>query len=97
MLVCYHEAEEMIRMRNYAGRILVRVPPQLHRELAREAFESGRSINELCLEAIVARKALKNYDPWKAVEEIWKKNRKIRPKQIKADILGALSEVRHGR
>ena len=83
-------------MRNYAGRILVRVPPQLHRELAREAFETGRSINELCLEAIVARKALKNYDPWKAIEEMWRKNRKIRPGQIKADILGAISEVRHG-
>ena len=50
-------------MRNYAGRILIRVPPEVHRELAREAFESGRSINELCLEAIVARKALRDYDP----------------------------------
>jgi hypothetical protein len=84
-------------MRNYAGRILIRVPPEVHRELAREAFESGRSINELCLEAIVARKALRNYDPWKAVEEIWDKNRKVRPKQLQPDILRAISEVRHGR
>jgi len=84
-------------MRNYAGRILIRVPPQVHRELAREAFESGRSINELCLEAIVARKALRNYDPWNAVEEIWGKNRKVRPKQLRADILTAISEARHGR
>ena len=84
-------------MRNYAGRILIRVPPEVHRELAREAFECGRSINELCLEAIMARKVLKNYDPWKAVEEIWNQNRKIRPKQIKADILRAISEVRRGR
>ena len=44
-------------MRNYAGRILIRVPSQLHKDLAREAFESGRSINQLCLEAILARKA----------------------------------------
>jgi len=84
-------------MRNYAGRILIRVPPQVHRELAREAFERGRSINELCLEAIIARKALRNYDPWKAVEEIWEKNRKVRPKQLRADILTAISEARHGR
>lgn len=84
-------------MRNYAGRILIRVPPEIHRELAREAFESGRSINELCLEAIVARKALRNYDPWKAVEEIWEKNRKAKPKQLQAEILGAISEVRDGR
>jgi hypothetical protein len=84
-------------MRNYAGRILIRVPPEVHQGLAREAFKSGRSINELCLEAIVAREALKNYDPWKAVEEIWDKNRKVRPKRLQAEILGALAEVRHGR
>ena len=84
-------------MRNYAGRILIRVPPEIHRELAREAFESGRSINELCLEAIVARRALMNYDPWKAVEEIWDENRKVRPKQLRANILTAISEVRRGR
>jgi hypothetical protein len=84
-------------MRNYAGRILIRVPPEVHRELAREAFESGRSINELCLEAIVARKALRDYDPWKALQEIWAQNRKVKPKQLQAEILSAISEVRHGR
>ncbi len=84
-------------MRSYAGRILIRVPPEVHKELAREAFESGRSINELCLEAIVARKALKNYDPWKAVDDIWEKNRKVKPKQLQAEILSAISEVRRGR
>ena len=84
-------------MRNFAGRILIRVPSELHEELAREAFESGRSINQLCLEAILARKALKKYDPWKAVEEIWEQNRKIKPRQLQSDILKAISEVRHGR
>jgi hypothetical protein len=84
-------------MRNYAGRILIRVPPDVHKELAREAFESGRSINQLCLEAILARKALRRYDPWKAIEEIWDRNRKISPKRAKADILRAISEVRRGR
>ena len=84
-------------MRTYAGKILIRVPSEVHKELAREAFESGRSINELCLEAIVARKALRDYDPWKAVEEIWAQNRKVNPKQLQAEILSAISEVRHGR
>ncbi len=84
-------------MRNYAGRILIRVPSGLHKELAREAFESGRSINQHCLEAILARKALKKYDPWKSVEEIWEQNRKIKPRQLQSDILKAISEVRHGR
>jgi hypothetical protein len=84
-------------MRNYAGRILIRVPSELHKELAREAFESGRSLNQLCLEAILVRKALRKYDPWKAIEEIWKQNRKVRPKDVQSDILKAISEVRHGR
>jgi predicted HicB family RNase H-like nuclease len=44
-------------MRNYAGRILIRVPSQLHKDLAREPFESGRSVKQLCLEAILARRA----------------------------------------
>jgi hypothetical protein len=84
-------------MRNYGGKILIRVPSELHRDLAREAFESGRSINQLCLEAILARKALRKYDPWKAIEEIWKQNRRVRPRQLQSDILRAISEVRHGR
>lgn len=84
-------------MRNYAGKILIRVPSELHKDLAREAFQSGRSINQLCLEAIIARKALKKYDPWKAIEEIWSRNRGVKPKQVKSDILRAISEVRRGR
>jgi hypothetical protein len=84
-------------MRNYAGRILIRVSPNLHKELAREAFESGRSINQLCLEAIVVRKALRKYDPWKAIEEVWEQNRKVKPKQLQSEILRAISEVRNGR
>ena len=47
-------------MRTFNGKILLRVSPEMHEELAREAFESGRSINRLCLEAILARKALKH-------------------------------------
>jgi len=84
-------------MRTYAGRILIRVPSELHKDLAREAFESGRSINQLCLEAIIARKALRRYDPWKAVEELWKQNRKVKPRQLQRDIARAISEVRDAR
>jgi len=84
-------------MRNYAGRILIRVPSEVHKDLAREAFESGRSINQLCLEAILARKALRRYDPWKTIEEIWRQNRGVKPQQAQSDILRAISEVRHGR
>ena len=84
-------------MRTYAGKILIRVPTKVHKDLAREAFESGRSINQLCLEAIMARKALRDYDPWKAIEEIWAQNRNVKPKQVRSDILRAISEVRRAR
>ena len=84
-------------MRMYAGRILIRVPGEVHKELAREAFERGRSINQLCLEAIMARKALRCYDPWKGIGEIWVRNRNVKPKQVRTDILRAISEVRRAR
>ena len=84
-------------MRMYAGRILIRVPGEVHKELAREAFESGRSINQLCLEAIMARKALKGYDPWKGVEEGWARNRNVKSQQVRSDVLKAISEVRRAR
>ena len=49
-------------MRNYAGEVRTRVPSELHKDLAREAFERGRSINQLCLEAIMARNRPYNRD-----------------------------------
>jgi len=84
-------------MRQYSGRLLLRVPGSLHQELALEAFESGRSINQLCLEALLVRKALKGYDPWRAIEAIWQENRGVDPLRLSKDISKALKEVRHAR
>jgi hypothetical protein len=84
-------------VRAYSGKILLRVPPSLHRDLAEEAFRTGRSINALCLEALIARRALKGYDPWKTVEEIWRRNRDIAPDRVAEDVAAALKEVRRGR
>ncbi len=84
-------------MRSFAGKILIRVPPGVHKQLAKEAFESGRSINQLCLEAIVARKALKNYNPWKGIEEVRDKNKGIDEKELQREIYKALRDVRHGK
>ncbi len=83
-------------MRNFAGKILIRVPEKIHKELAKEAFQTGRSINQLCLAAILARKALKKYDPWKGIEEIWKANRRVDEEQLAKDIHRAIVNVRHG-
>lgn len=42
-----HKVPEPIASRKFSGKILVRVPPQLHRALALEAGEQGVSINRL--------------------------------------------------
>ncbi len=72
------------------------MPAGLHKDLAREAFESGTSINRICMESLLARKALKNYDPWKALEKIWKHNRKISASKVAEDVHEAILEVRRG-
>jgi predicted HicB family RNase H-like nuclease len=38
---------EPLSTRTYSGKFMVRVPPQLHRELATQAAESGVSLNRL--------------------------------------------------
>ncbi len=38
---------EPIAIRQYSGKFLVRVPPELHRRLALEAAEAGVSLNRL--------------------------------------------------
>lgn len=81
-------------MRTFSGKILLRVPAKIHKELAQEAFKSGRSINQICMAAILARKALKDYNPWKSIEKIWEKNKKGNAAQLTEDIRLALSEVR---
>ena len=84
-------------MRAYSGKILLRVPAEIHKELAREAFDSGRSINQLCMEAILARKALKNYDPWKAIDRVWERNKGADPAKLTGDIQRAIQETRRAR
>ena len=58
-----------------------------YQELAKEAFETGKSINQLCLEALLARKALEDYDPWKAIEAIWQDNWKVDPAGLEKEAL----------
>ncbi len=42
------EAEpEPIAMRQYSGKFMVRIPPEVHRKLAIEAAEAGVSLNRL--------------------------------------------------
>jgi len=41
------EIPEPIASKNYSGKFIVRVPPEVHRHLALEAAESGVSINRI--------------------------------------------------
>jgi hypothetical protein len=84
-------------MRNYSGKILLRLNKKIHSELAEEAFKTGRSINQLCLEAILARKVLKEYNPWVGIKKMWKKNKRIDEQTLDRDIKRAVQEVRRGR
>jgi len=38
---------EPLAVKKYSGRFMVRIPPELHRDLALEAAESGVSLNRL--------------------------------------------------
>ncbi len=84
-------------MRQFNGKILLRIPPEIHQELAREAFEKGYSINQICMEALLARKALKQHDPWKSIQKVWRQNRKIDLSQLDKDIEKAIHSTRHER
>ena len=41
------QVPEPLAVKKYSGRFMVRIPPELHRELALEAAESGVSLNRL--------------------------------------------------
>ncbi|MFN0117567.1 MAG: toxin-antitoxin system HicB family antitoxin [Elusimicrobiota bacterium] len=82
-------------MKKYAGKILIRVPSKIHKELNKEAVQTGSSINDLCVRAILARKALKQYDPWKSVEQVWSTNKNISEKELNKDIFKAIKAVRN--
>jgi len=83
-------------MRTFSGKVLLRLPANIHKELAQEAFKTGRSLNQLCLIAILARRVLKTYDPWKSIEKLWDANQKVDPEKLSRDIRSALADVRRG-
>ena len=49
-----------------SGRFSLRIPQWLHEELAVEAFRRNVSLNQLCFEALVARRALNKKPPVQA-------------------------------
>jgi hypothetical protein len=80
--------------RAFKGQIHVRLSPEVHEDVAKEAFEKGTSISGIVAQSLMIRRALKNIDPWKTVSEIRAANKGANAKTLEADIAKALKAVR---
>lgn len=80
--------------RAYKGQVHVRLSPEMHSLIAKEAFEKGTSISGIIAQSITAREVLKNIDPWKAIDEIWEANRGVKQDELAADVKEAIKAVR---
>ena len=48
---------EPIAIKQYSGKFMIRIPPELHRRLALEAVEAGISLNRLASDKLSRREA----------------------------------------
>lgn len=84
-------------MKHYSGRLVVRLPQKLHQELAEEAFQAGRSINQLLVESARLRKVVRRVDPWPGVDALWGQAQDLDAAAVEEDVAAAVQEVRRGR
>jgi len=80
--------------RAFGGQVHVRLSPEAHEDVAKEAFERGTSISGIVAQSLMIRRALKNIDPWKAIAEIREANRGVDPTELEKDINEAIKAVR---
>lgn len=84
-------------MARFNGQIHVRVPAEVHKEVAIEAFERGTSISGIFAQALIVRRTLKNLDPWQAIAEVQAANCDRSETSIDASVAKAVKAVRKGR
>jgi len=84
-------------MSRFNGQIHVRVPVEVHKEVAMEAFEKGTSISGIFAQALIVRRTLKALDPWKAIDEVQAANRDRSENSVKSAVANAVRMVRKGR
>jgi hypothetical protein len=77
-----------------SGRFVVRIPPRLHDELAKEAFERRVSINQICLEALVTHRQLRRDESWKAGQVQRGRVRSDGYGRLERDIASALERLK---
>lgn len=80
--------------RVFGGQVHVRLSPETHEDVAKEAFEKNTSISGIVAQSLMIRRALRNIDPWKTVAEIREANRRVNPKQLEEDIVESIKAVR---
>jgi len=80
--------------RAFNGQIHVRVPASVHEEVAKEAFDKGTSISGILAQALIVRRALRNIDPWKSIDEVQSSNRGLSAVEIENSVAKAVKAVR---
>ncbi len=80
--------------RAFKGQVHVRVTPDVHEEVAKEAFERGISISGIFAQALTVRKALQNINPWKSIAEVREANSGLSEDEIKSAVDEAIKAVR---
>jgi hypothetical protein len=83
--------------RAFNGQIHIRVPASIHEEVAKEAFEKGTSISGILAQALIVRRALRNVDPWKSIEEVQSANQGVPAAEIENAVAKAVRAVRKVR
>lgn len=84
--------------RTFNGQIHVRISPEIHREIAREAFEQGTSISGILAQAVTIRQTLKGVvDPWKSITEVQAANRLVSPDFVEREVSKAVRSVRKAK
>jgi hypothetical protein len=83
--------------REFNGQIHVRVPARVHEEVAKEAFDKGISISGILAQALIVRRALRNIDPWKSIDEVHSANRGVPAAEVENSVAKAVKAVRKAR
>jgi hypothetical protein len=83
--------------RTFNGQIHIRISPEIHRQIAREAFEQGTSISGILAQAVVIRQTLKEIDPWKSIQEVHSANNDVSAEIVDREVSRALKAVRKAR
>ncbi len=80
--------------RSFGGQVHVRLSPEAHEDIAKEAFEKGTSISGIVAQSLMIRRALRNIDPWKTVAELREANADVDARQLESDITASIQAVR---